>query len=99
MDDYGLHGVAGPATDEKTPGETIRVPFHWAERLDGAAITATQYEFPDGLTGVDTEEDGTFRAAIMSSGDAGRTYRVICTVTTNDGRTLQQTRRVAVREG
>ena len=98
MTDYGLADLSGPPLVEKTPDETIRVTFHWAEKLDGETILTAAYELPDGLTNEDEADEDSVQSVLVSGGDDGRTYRVQCTVTTSGARTLQQVKRVAVRE-
>lgn len=96
--DYGLLEPACSPTDEKTEDEIIRVYFHFAERLNGETISTTAFELPDGLTNVDEDDTDSVQSILVSGGTRGRSYRITCTVTTSAGQTLQQTRRVFVRE-
>lgn len=98
MSDYGLSVDSGAPNYEKTPDETIRVQFHWAEKLDGETIITAAYELPDGLTNVDEDDIDSVQSILVSGGSACRTYRIECTVTTSSARTLQQVKRVVVRE-
>lgn len=95
--DYGISVNGGNPNYAKTPDETIRVPFHWAEALDGETLLTTAYELPDGLTNEAEEDEDSVQSVLVSGGNAG-TYRVQCTVTTSGGRELQQVKRVVVRE-
>lgn len=97
--DYGLSPDCGSPDLDKTPEEIIRVPFHWAARLNGETIATTEFELPDGLTNEDEDDEDSVQSILVSGGSADRTYRITCTVTTSGARTLQQTKRVAVREG
>lgn len=99
MSDYNFSDFVGSPNLEKTPDEVIRVPFHWASRLDGETIVSDTFELPDGLTNVAEIDDGTERAIRVSGGDDGRTYRVENTIVTSGSRTLQQVKRVLVRDG
>lgn len=99
MSDYGLNGDCGSPNYEKTPDETIRVSFTWAEKLDSETILTAAYELPDGLTNEDEADEDSVQSVLLSGGSACRTYRVQCTVMTSGARTLQQVKRVAVREG
>lgn len=96
--DYGLVDHGGSPNYEKTPDEVILVSFTWAEKLDGETILTAAYELPDGLTNEDEDDTDSVQSILVSGGSATRTYRVECTVTTSAGRTLQQVKRVVVRE-
>lgn len=98
MTDYGIQHNGGPADAQKDPDDTIRLAFEWAQRLEGEEIDTVDYLLPDGLAEVDTEGDGSVRAALLSGGDCGRIYRVTCRITTDGGRQLDWTKRVLVRE-
>lgn len=97
--DYGLPRDYGSSTHEKTPDETIRVNFHFAERLDGDTISTTVFELPDGLTSVGEYDEDSVQGLLVSGGTHGRVYRVVCKVTTHASAVYQQVRRIVVREG
>lgn len=98
-EDYGLTSECGSPTEEKAPGDTIRVTFPWAQRLDGETLLTAAYTLPDGLTNEDTDDQDSVQSILVSGGDSARIYRVTCTITTSGGRELSWTKRVAVREG
>lgn len=102
MSDYGLLNDPGSPNIEKTPDEIIRVPFNWASRLDGETISSDTFELPDGLTNVAEDANASTvseRWIRLSGGTDGRTYEVHNTIVTSGSRTLEQVKRVVVREG
>lgn len=100
--DYGYSEIAGTPAVAKTEGETIRLVFQWAARLDGETISSDTWELPDGLTNEATDSntsDSSERWIRLSGGDDGRTYEVRNLVVTSGSRTLEMVKRVVVRDG
>jgi hypothetical protein len=97
VSDYDETYPVCPADIEKDPDDTIRVPFEWAERLNGETISTIDYLLPDGLTEGASSGTGSSRSVLVSGGESG-TYRVTCRITTSGNRQLDWTQRVLVRE-
>lgn len=71
----------------KSPGSKLDYTIDWSDWLiDGDTITTAEWSVPDGLEKTD-ESNTTTRATIwLSGGTAGETYRLLCTITTAQGR-------------
>ena len=71
----------------KAPGSHLDYAIDWSDWLtEGDTITAAEWTVPEGLTKTD-ESATTTRATIwLSDGTAGETYRLVCTITTAQGR-------------
>lgn len=98
--DYGLLRLdRGPADYVKGLAESIYVEFPWASKLNGETIVTVAYAFPDGLANEAQSGTTSMRQVLVSGGRVRGIYRVISTVTTSGGRTLEWTKRVLVDEG
>jgi hypothetical protein len=99
VSDYGLNGcMRDPITHQKTADEIIVVPFYWAARLNGETISTRSFELPDGLANDADAASGTITTIRLSGGSDGLSYRVIGKITTSGSRTLEEVRRVIVRD-
>ena len=100
--DYGYVDATGAPVVEKTKSEVIRVSFSWASRLAGETISSDSFELPDGLANVAEDANASTvseRWVRLSGGDDGRVYEVRNIVVTSGSRTLEQVKRVLVRDG
>lgn len=81
------------------PQAVLDYTFDWSTWLgDGETITATTVTGETGITvGVVTNDASTV-TAWLSGGTAGTSYRVVCHVTTSDGRQDDRTLRLSVTE-
>lgn len=79
----------------KDPDSTIDFAVDWSDMLaSGESITTSAWE-TDGLTEVSSTSAGNTRAVVLSGGVVGMIYSAVNRVSTDQGRTLEQT--VAVR--
>lgn len=97
--DYGLIPETGSARYVMRPGDSILIDFPWASRLAGETIASVAYELPDGLANAAQVGTGSYRQVRVSSGEAGRFYRVIGKIVTSAGRQLSWLQQVLVQEG
>jgi hypothetical protein len=94
MDDYGSWyepDCANRVDYEKDPDETVDYSFNWALKLETDAIATSTFALPDGLTEVSTSTEGRTTSIFVSGGTRGRIYRIVNTLTTTGGRTLERT--------
>lgn len=101
MSDYGYVDDPGCPSIQKTVSEIVRVEFNWASRLDGETISSDTWELPDGLTNEAADANtssSSVRWIRLSGGEEGRIYEVRNLVVTSGSRTLEQVKRVIVRD-
>lgn len=95
--DYGLvRDERGPISYEKSRGEEILVEFPWASRLNGDTIDTVTYTMPDGLSNEAESGTTSMRSVRVSGGTARGVYRIVATITTLGGLTLEWIKRVKV---
>lgn len=89
-----------PSWPEKDPDDVLDYSINWAPRLELDTIETSIWIVPD-----DLEEDSSQISADnrtttiwLSGGIAGTTYQVTNRVTTNGGRTMDQTVKLKVKQ-
>jgi hypothetical protein len=82
----------------KDPDEEISYAIDWSLRLGSDAINTASFAVSSGdVTVSDSEYDGAFSQVNVSGGTAGTKAKVLCSITTEDGQTLQQTATILIR--
>jgi hypothetical protein len=97
MSDYGSYGYRKPPDFEKDPDSTLDYLFNWNAELNGDTISDSEFLLPDGMTEVSTDFTDTTATIFVTGGNCGSNYRVTNRITTDGGRTLDQTITIAVR--
>jgi hypothetical protein len=87
-----------PAWPPKDPDETLDFVMDWSERLaSGDEITASVWTDPDGIVTASDSMTTTTTTLWLSGGTLGETYTFTNTVTTDQGRIMQQTVKIKVK--
>ena len=83
----------------KDPDEEITYAIDWEPRIGKDSISAASFSVTSGgVTISDSEHDGhTLSQVNVSGGTAGTRAKVLCSITTEDGQTLQQTATILIR--
>jgi len=82
----------------KDPDAVKDYPWDWSKWLQqGEIIDRVDWIVPDGITDSDTTFTDTSATIWLSGGSVGYDYPVTCRITTNQGRTDDQTRVFKIR--
>ena len=82
----------------KDPDEVLDYSINWTARLpDDDKILTSTWTIPTGLTLNAQTIDGFITTVWMSVGVSGVTYKILNTITTQAGRTLQEAVQLVVR--
>jgi len=76
---------------DKDPGDNLDYSLNWAARLSaGETITTSIWSAPAGITLSSGGNTSSMTTCWIGGGLAGQTYVVVNTITTNAGRTMNQ---------
>lgn len=83
----------------KDPDETLDFQIDWSTRLDtGDTIVTSTWIIPDGLTKQSDGKTTNATTVWLMGGTAGTSYLVLNRVVTANGRTLDQTGKLKVKD-
>jgi hypothetical protein len=85
-------------TDPKDPNDEVDYQVDWTHLLGADSIATSQWNIPDGLTGVSMSKTMTTTTVFVNGGTSGEDYTIINRVVTGDGRTFERYVIVPVRE-
>ena len=89
---YFLNGSGPDYTLD--PDSTDLFTFNWAADLQDDTIVTSDIVLLDGVTEVETTQEGNVITVLLSGAVEGRVYRVTNRVTTASGRTIDKTIRI-----
>lgn len=87
-----------PSIFQKDPNATLDYQWNYAEWLDTDTIASHQIIVPIGLTLVSSTHTSSAVTAWISGGTVGKTYAVVCRITTTAGRIDDRTISLEIRE-
>lgn len=98
---YAMSGFVGRWPD-KDPADVLDYTIDWSEELAAPspadAIASVVWTVPGGLTQGATLVQGGRTTVWLSGGTAGTDYTVTCRITTDQGRVIERSRKIRVRE-
>lgn len=87
---------------DKDPADVLDYTIDWSEELAAAepddAIAAVLWTVPAGITQGATATVGARTTVWLSGGTAGADYTVACKITTEQGRVIERSRKIRVRQ-
>ena len=86
------------AWDNKDPDEVLDYTIDWEARLDGDTIATSAWTLPSGLSSSTDSNDDTTTTVRLAGGTAETKYTIKNRITTTDGRTMDESAEIFVRE-
>jgi hypothetical protein len=84
---------------DKDPNEVLDYQLRWTKRIpDGDAITSSTWVLPDGITKQSDTFTDTTTTIWLTGGEDGETYTLTNRVVTTEGRTMDQSVSLKVKE-
>jgi hypothetical protein len=89
----------GPTrVNSKDPDSVLDYQFDWSSWLGADTIASVTFSVDGGLTEDSSINDDTSATIWLSGGESGRSYKVVCSITTSGGRKCDRTMIVPVQE-
>lgn len=82
----------------KDPDEVLDYRVDWSARVGtDDVIATTEWEVPDGITKDSDTNDDDSTTIWLSGGELGTTYTLLNRITTDDGRTMDQSVKIRIK--
>lgn len=78
------------STNEKSPPEISDWSIDWSDRIGADTIATSVWSVGTGLTKTTDSKTDTVTTVWLSGGTSGNRYRLVNTITTAGGRTLEE---------
>lgn len=92
-------GAVIPQAPDKDPDSTIDYGFDWTDKLDdGETVSTSTWILESGITGSSSNIFGNKTHLLLSGGSVGYTYIATNRINTSEGRTIDRSMKIRVRE-